>query len=229
MRIKNLYYNDYLKALKETQGNTEPRNTESQHIQELLYINSHIKRYYNGIEFSHAEFEVMNGWKYKVTADAKIYKVEGRKLKEVKPHILTSLSTPYRALRYMTKDRVQHNITLHMVLCVAAYHDFLSLYLSDKSLRVNHTVIAEPGNDRDLSLDYIWNLEVCTHQQNLVHGHFIKRYNLYGLSVQYEDIAELEHELVSIDETMSDTLKEKMIAFNKRTVREFYQRKGLRV
>lgn len=229
MRINSIFYDNYLKALKDVQDITEPRNTESKQIKELIYINNHIKRYYNGTEFSYATFEVMNGFRYKVTADARIYKVKGRTLKEIKPHILTSISTPYRAFRYMSKDKVQHNILLSLVLCVCAYESFLPLYLSSKSWVVNHTIIAEPGEERDLSVDNIQALEVCTHQQNIRHGYFVKRYRIYGVSVQSSDLDDLERELVPIDDNMSDTLKDKMIAFNKRTVREFYMRKGLSV
>ena len=57
MKLKNRFYNDYLKSLVLTQGSTEPRSTESKQMQELIYMNNHIQRFYNGNYFSYAVFE----------------------------------------------------------------------------------------------------------------------------------------------------------------------------
>ena len=135
MRIKNRFYNDYLKSLILTSGNTEPRNTESKQMQELIYINNHIQRFYNGNFFSYAIFETLGGFRYKVTSDARIYKVDKGMLKEVKSHTMANMTTTYKALRYMYQG-VQHNVHMHLVMMVCAYPDFLEAYLSDNLLSI---------------------------------------------------------------------------------------------
>lgn len=227
MKIKNLFYNDYLKVLRNTQGHVEAREPDSQHMQELGYINDHIERHWNGTDFSYAIFYTQNGFKYKVTSDAKIYKIKDGKLKAIKPHIYTNLSTQYKALRYMdSTDKKQHNVLLHLVMMVCAYPEFYETYLSNKDFKVNHTIIVE-GDNRGDYLESIYNLELTTHNLNIKHGWFIKRYGLYNVHVEAEDLSELEPILIKLDDEMSDELKQKVIKMNKKAVDDYYVKRGL--
>lgn len=230
MRIKNRFYNNYLKALRETQGNVTPRNAESKQIQELEFINNHIQRFYHGDYFSHAIIEVLNGFKYKITADAKIYKIENGTLKPIKPHSMANLSTLYRALRYnSSEDSSQHNVHLHLVMMVCAYPEFFETYMSNTDLKVNHTIIAGDLHEREDFYDAYYNLELTTHALNLRHGWFVKRYGLWGVHLEAEDIGELEPNLIKLDDTMSNELKYKVIRMNVGTVKDYYLKKGLAV
>lgn len=226
MKLKNRFYNDYLKSLILTQGNTEPRSTESKQMQELIYINNHIQRFYNGNYFSYAIFKTIGGFTYKVTSDARIYKVDGIRLKEIKPHTMANMTTTYKALRYMYQG-VQHNVHMHLVMMVCAYPDFLDAYLSDNLLRVNHCTIAEKQEDRNDLYDMVSNLEVIQHSTNLRHGRFIHRYGLYNTHLEAEDMDALVGSLIPLSEGMSDELKSKVKRLNRSVVNNFYMEKGL--
>lgn len=226
MRIKNKFYNDYLKSLVLTEAKTKPRNVETQQMQELIYINNNIKRFYNGTEFSFAVFEVMHGFTYKVTADARIYKVDNCKLKEIKPHVMANMSTTYTALRYMYKGK-QHNIHMHLIMMVCAYPDFLDAYVGNSEYRVNHCMIAKNENDRSYLYDMIYNLEICTHSVNLRHGRFCRRYGIFNTHIEAEDLDDLLPLMIPVNENMSDELREKVKRMNRIAVNNYYMERGL--
>lgn len=226
MKLKNRFYNDYLKSLVLTQGSTEPRSTESKQMQELIYMNSHIQRFYNGNYFSYAVFETLGGFRYKVTTDARIYKIKDGTLKEVKAHIMANMSTTYTALRYMYQGE-QHNIHMHLVMMVCAYPDFLDAYLSNNLFRVNHCMIAEDDNDRSDLYDMLSNLEICTHSTNLRHGRFCHKYGIYNTHIESEDLDELLPLMIPLSDDMNDELRERVKRMNKAAVNNFYMERGL--
>ena len=227
MKLKSKKYNNYLRTVRQLQGRTTEKSSDSKQMYELGYINRHIKRHYRDGRFVKATFKTFNGFRYEITANAELYKIDKGEKKAIKPHIMSNLGTTYASLRYMVReDGKQHNIPLHLLMMTAAYEEFYDTYKSSKDYRVNHTYIAENDEQRTQDYDAYYNLELVTHSQNLLHGHFIKRYGIYDTHVEAEDIPALESKLIKLDDNMCKELKDTVISMNKRTVNEYYMRKG---
>lgn len=103
-------------------------------------------------------------------------------------------------------------ILVHTLIMLMAHPDFYDLYMSNKSLVINHTVEEEFGkwiNNHYYSTrphrDALYNpeyLELVDYSNNNKHGHFIKEFGLQNVFVKAEDVDYLRayKELVPVSE-----------------------------
>lgn len=159
-------------------------------------INAVVKRYYDSdSNFTHGEFTI-NDFSYVMNKDGSLYR-----------KCINDADGEYKFVRPSgCKGNIYSEYTINntriksYILSMTVANDkFYDLYMSDKRLNVNHTVVerldyyafnnnhacSRPNPDVAYNPAY---LEVVTNSANTRHGKFVNKYELYGIYVSASDI-----------------------------------------
>lgn len=228
MKIKNFSYNYYLKALRELNDLTDtikPKSKETKVYKELNYINHHIERIYdNEDNFVKANFTTSEGISYTIYAGGEIdeHKDGVTRRLELQTMKVNEGRSNYRAFDVRSTvcdlDKSgKQRIFFHILMMVAAYEEFLETYMSRKNYVVNHTCICDFAENRVNNFDAIWNLELIIQRKNIIHGKFVRKYGLFNIPVEAEDMCILARYLVST-KRLEGTKKERVEKENREKV-----------
>lgn len=236
MRGTDVQYNQQLGllgAIYTIEGNNATPRNETKQAQELTFINNHINRVFypetskKAGYFRYATFTTSYGSEYKITRSGELYKKgdDGYyKLLKTSTKKQDARTWVYRAAAFSKiKDNKQEMtfVEFHLLMLTCAYSNFLDLYLASKNICVNHTkILRKDAELRDHSYDALHHLEVLTSAENHWHGVLCKRFGLYDIHIEYEDLLKLAPSLTVISKLTGEERKE-AIKKNKDLVKSY--------
>lgn len=182
--------------------------------------------------FQSASFEMSDGC-YKIANDFTVRKLTNEDVQELPVHYCKGGIYPEVYISGMP-------IKLYVLMMIATDDTAFEKY--NEGLEINHCIISkiQPkllniGCDasyfkgvvidtaplKKLSADPNY-LEFCTRSENIKHGKFVKKFNLYNTYISAHDIDELKKILIPYDPSLCDR-QDDWIRWNKERVESFYR------